>query len=304
VTYGSAVGRSAVVHEGWGLPHVAQKLAEARTAAPHCSQNTVSFIVIFSCLSCRSRGDRGRGIPSCFEALYAVKARGMWLERPPQTGRRRIRFPLRASEVVSPLSARHGVPGHGSAMNRPLRAAHPGLGKPTGRTARNRRARSRPARARGGDPVTKGCFIVSQPGPARGRPPPPAASIRMMSGRPNEGVLFSIYLAVLVTRSGDLGGPLPTRRMPQSTLRLYSQRSCGRCPAWPSSQACDRRPSPHHPEQRLDALAELLSTRKSSQALRKSRRPSAIPACPVQLPGVGPTAMRNSISGCAHSAEL
>ena len=31
----------------WALPQLPQKLAEARTAAPHCSQNMVLFIVPF-----------------------------------------------------------------------------------------------------------------------------------------------------------------------------------------------------------------------------------------------------------------
>jgi hypothetical protein len=31
----------------WALPQLAQKLAEARIAAPHCSQNTVSLISSF-----------------------------------------------------------------------------------------------------------------------------------------------------------------------------------------------------------------------------------------------------------------
>jgi hypothetical protein len=43
---------------------------------------------------------------------------------------------------------------------------------------------------------------------------------------------------------------------------------------------------------------------RPSHARRKSRKPSLIPATPVQRPGVGPSANANSISGCAHSTEL
>src|SRR6476660_8624787 len=44
-------------------------------------------------------------------------------------------------------------------------------------------------------------------------------------------------------------------------------------------------------------------TRYHSQALKKSRQPSAMPASPVLLPGAGPPVMTHSISGCAHSTE-
>jgi hypothetical protein len=39
------------------------------------------------------------------------------------------------------------------------------------------------------------------------------------------------------------------------------------------------------------------------QASILARQASAIAAIPVQLPGSGPSASTNSISGCAHSAE-
>ena len=45
-TSGSIVTCGATPMGTWALPQLAQKLAETLIAAPHCSQNMVSFIVL------------------------------------------------------------------------------------------------------------------------------------------------------------------------------------------------------------------------------------------------------------------
>ena len=52
-------------------------------------------------------------------------------------------------------------------------------------------------------------------------------------------------------------------------------------------------------------LAKLVARiRNPANALSQSRKASASPACPLQLPGSGPSANTNSISGSAQSTDL
>ncbi len=61
----------------------------------------------------------------------------------------------------------------------------------------------------------------------------------------------------------------------------------------------------HHEHMLVIELAVVAgSAPKPSQALWKALQPSAIPAIPVQLPGSGPSAIENSISGCAHALDV